>query len=133
MFFLLSTFQVGTMRCGHRQPMNRRSRLSDQTNSPLTPTSGSRSSFFVPPPLFSQIERSRSRRSEGEVSRTRVVCRSAPGSRKGSVTCSGGTYNDDHKERSRMRDNTREDVYQVLREHKFYSKQARGTSARLRA
>ena len=94
----------------HRQqPMTRRSGLSDQTNSPITPTSGSRSSFFVPPSLFSQIERGRSRRSEGEVSRTRVVCRSAPGSRNGSVTRSGGRGNDDDggKERRRRRDNTR--------------------------
>ena len=89
----------------HRQPMNRRSGLSDQTNSPMTPTSGSRDSFLVPPALFSQIERGRSRRSEGEVSRTRVVCRSAPGSRNGSVTRKGG--NDDGKERWRKRDNTR--------------------------
>ena len=89
----------------HREPMNRRSGLSDQTNSPMTPTSSSRNSFFVPP-LFSQIERGRSRRSEGEVSKTRVVCRSAPGSRNGSVTRSGG-IDDGGKERWRKRDNTR--------------------------
>ena len=91
----------------HRQPTNRRTRLSDQTNSPMASTPGSRNSFFVPPPLFSQIERGRSRRSEGEVSRTRVVCRSAPGSRNGSVTRSGG--NEDGKERWRgKRDNKEE-------------------------
>jgi len=83
----------------HRQSTSRRSGLSDQTN---TPTAGSRSAFLVPPPLFSQIERGRSGRSEGEVSRTRVVCRSAPGSRNGSVTRSGGI--DDDKERWRKRD-----------------------------
>ena len=91
----------------HRQP-NRRSGLSDQTNSPVTPTSGSRDSFFGPPSLFSQIERGRSRRSEGEVSRTRVVCRSAPGSRSGSVTRSGGgNGKDGGRERARKRDRSR--------------------------
>lgn len=61
-----------------RMPMTARSGLSDQTN-----TTG----FLVPPPppLFSRIERGRAGRSEGEVSKTRVVCRSAPGSRSGSV------------------------------------------------
>ena len=91
----------------HRQPMNRRSGLSDQTNSPVTPASASRNSFFGPPSLFSEIERGRSRRSEGEVSRTRVVCRSAPGSRSGSLTRSGGGNNDGSKERSRKRNNNR--------------------------
>lgn len=100
-----SLSQVSSRRSKYyRQPMNRRSGLSDQTNSPVPSTAGSRDSFHVPP-LFSQIERGRSRRSEGEVSRTRVVCRSAPGSRNGSVTRSGG--NDDGKERWRKRDNTR--------------------------
>ena len=92
-----------------QQPTNRRSGLSDQTNSPITPASNSRSSFFVPPSLFSQIERGRSRRSEGEVSRTRVVCRSAPGSRNGSVTRSGGGGGNEGggKERWRKRDSNR--------------------------
>ena len=69
-----SLSQVSSRRTKHhRQPMNRRSGLTDQTNSPITPpTSGSRDSFFGPPPsLFSQIERGRARRSEGEVSRDR--------------------------------------------------------------
>ena len=73
----------------HRPTMNRRNGLSDQTNSPISP-SGSRSTFLGPPSLFHQIERGRSRRSEGEVSRTRVLCRSAPGSRSGSVTRDDG-------------------------------------------
>ncbi|KAF8156890.1 hypothetical protein B0H34DRAFT_658329, partial [Crassisporium funariophilum] len=61
------------------RPPNARNGLSDQTNTT--------SNFLVPPPfLFSQIERGRSGRSEGEVSKTRVVCRSAPGSRSGSMT-----------------------------------------------
>ena len=106
-----SLSQVSSRRSKYytRQPMNRRSGLSDQTNSPIA-SSGSRSSFFVPPPLFSQIERGRSRRSEGEVSRTRVVCRSAPGSRNGSLTRTGGGGGggiDDGKERWRKRENTR--------------------------
>ena len=91
----------------HQQPMNRRTGLSDQTNFPMTLTTGSRDSFFGPPLLFSQIERGRSRRSEGEVSKTRVVCRSAPGSRSGSVTRSGGGGNDDGTERWRRRDRTK--------------------------
>ena len=100
-----SLSQVSSRRSKHyRQPMNRRSGLSDQTNSPIASTSG-RSVFLGPPSLFSQIERGRSRRSEGEVSRTRVVCRSAPGSRSGSVTRSGG--NDDRKERWKKKDNLR--------------------------
>ncbi|KAF8804518.1 hypothetical protein BYT27DRAFT_7258995 [Phlegmacium glaucopus] len=82
----------------HRPSTNRRSGLSDQTNTSATPTS-SRSAFLLPPSLVSQIERGRSGRSEGEVSKTRVVCRSAPGSRNGSVTRSGD--NDDGKERWR--------------------------------
>ena len=86
----------------HRQPINRRSGLSDQTNSLTTLTSDSRSTFLGPPLLFSQIERGRSGRSEGEVSKTRVVCRSAPGSRNGSVTRIGDI--DDGKERWRERD-----------------------------
>lgn len=85
-----------------RQSTNRRSGLSDQTNTPTPP-----SAFLVPPSLFSQIERGRSGRSEGQVSRTRVVCRSAPGSRNGSVTRSGG--NDDGKERWRKRDRKKEE------------------------
>ena len=88
-----------------RQPMNRRSGLSDQTNSSTTPTPGDGSPFLVPPPLVSQIERGRSRRSEGEVSMTRVVCRSAPGSRNTSATRSGGI--DDGKGRRRKGDNAR--------------------------
>ena len=86
------------------QPMNRRSGLSDQTNYPITSTSGSRSTFLEPPSLCSQIGRGRSRKSEGEVSRTRVVCRSAPGSRSGSVTRS-----DEDKERWRKRARKKEE------------------------
>jgi hypothetical protein len=44
------------------------------------------SDFLIPPPpLLSKIERGRAGRSEGEVYKTQVVCRSAPGSRSGSV------------------------------------------------
>ena len=94
-----SLSQVSSRRSKHhRQSTNRRSGLSDQTN---TQTMSSRSAFLAPPPLFSQIERGRSGRSEGEVSKTRVMCRSAPGSRNGSVTRSS---TDDGKERWRKRD-----------------------------
>ena len=108
-----SLSQVSSRRSKHHRQPNRRSGLSDQTNSPITPTSGSRDTFFGPPSLFSQIERGRSRRSEGEVSKTRVVCRSAPGSRSGSVTRSGGGGNGNGNgnsgggERSRKRERTR--------------------------
>lgn len=76
-----SLSQVSTSRRSkyhQRMPMTARSGLSDQTNM---------SGFLVPPPppLFSRIERGRAGTSEGEVSKTRVVCRSAPGSRSGSV------------------------------------------------
>ncbi|KIM36614.1 hypothetical protein M413DRAFT_31467 [Hebeloma cylindrosporum] len=59
-----------------RMPLTARSGLSDQTNFLVPPP---------PPPLFSRIERGRAGTSESEVSKTRVVCRSAPGSRSGSV------------------------------------------------
>lgn len=55
-----------------------RSGLSDQTNT-----------FLAPPPLFAMIEQGRAGRSESQVSRTRVVCRSAPGSRASSLTRRG--------------------------------------------
>ena len=58
----------------------RRSGLSDQTN--LTPTA-------LPPALFSSVSK-RNLRGEVEVSLTRVICRSAPGSRAGSVVRSSG-------------------------------------------
>lgn len=52
--------------------------LLDTTNT----TKGSNvESFFAPPDLFTRIERGRASTSAGEVSRTRVVCRSAPTSR----------------------------------------------------
>ncbi|KAF5329209.1 hypothetical protein D9611_013226 [Ephemerocybe angulata] len=55
-----------------KNPSSSRTRtgLSDQTNVPL-----------APPPLFAMLERGRAGRSESEVTRTRVTCRSAPGSR----------------------------------------------------
>lgn len=70
-----------------RQPTTARSGLSDQTNT--TYASGS-APLVAPPPLFSKIERGRAGRSEGEVSKTRVLCRSAPGSRLGSPVRDGG-------------------------------------------
>jgi hypothetical protein len=44
----------------------------------------------MPPALFAQIERGRADRCVSEVSLTRVMCRSAPGSRSGSVVRSEG-------------------------------------------
>ena len=62
-----------------RSPMPRNG-FSDQKN--LTVPS-------QPPALFAQIERGRAGRCVNEVCLTRVVCRSAPGSRAGSVVRSG--------------------------------------------
>ncbi|PPQ88572.1 hypothetical protein CVT25_009952 [Psilocybe cyanescens] len=65
-----------------KRPVVPRSGLSDQTNTAAT----TGNELLAPPPLlFSMIERGRSGRSEGEVSMTRVVCRSAPSSRSGSM------------------------------------------------
>lgn len=76
-----SLSQVSSRR---RQPTTARSGLSDQTNTTYS-SSGSGGAFLAPPPpLFSKIERGRAGHSEGEVSHTRVLCRSAPGSRRGS-------------------------------------------------
>lgn len=52
--------------------------LTDQTNLNMPP-----------PPLFMMLERGRAGRSESQVTRTRVVCRSAPGSRATSLTRRG--------------------------------------------
>ncbi|PPQ65984.1 hypothetical protein CVT26_010643 [Gymnopilus dilepis] len=73
-----------------------RSQLSDSTSFTLgtATNTGAGSAFLVPPPpslplhppaLFARLERGRARGSESEVSKTRVICRSAPGSRSGSV------------------------------------------------
>lgn len=69
--------------------------LSDSTN--FTPSTATSSVFLspgspphMPPALFGQIERGRADRCVSEVSLTRVICRSAPGSRSGSVVRSEG-------------------------------------------
>ncbi|KAF9465097.1 hypothetical protein BDZ94DRAFT_1254483 [Collybia nuda] len=67
-----------------------RSGLSDRTNTP--------NSQLSPPELFMRIERGRAGKSTGEVSRTRVVCRSAPASRAGSRVRGG----DGSKEKMRV-------------------------------
>jgi hypothetical protein len=68
------------------RPQQSRSGLSDRTNT----RSVASVNLLAPPELFTRIERGRARKSAGEVSRTRVVCRSAPVSRVGSPTGSGG-------------------------------------------
>ncbi|KAF4616506.1 hypothetical protein D9613_008771 [Agrocybe pediades] len=71
-----------------------RTGLSDQTN---------KSALLVPlPPLLSKIERGRAGMSQGEVTMTRVVCRSAPGSRSTSVV-RGSNAGDDTKRRKQER------------------------------
>ncbi|KAH6909434.1 hypothetical protein BKA70DRAFT_1561678 [Coprinopsis sp. MPI-PUGE-AT-0042] len=72
---------------GSKLPARRRAPLSEHTNLP-------------PPPLLTMLERGRAGRSESEVSRTKVVCRSAPGSRASSSVRG-------HHERSRGRENNR--------------------------
>ncbi|KAF5318649.1 hypothetical protein D9619_010932 [Psilocybe cf. subviscida] len=63
-----------------------RNGLVDQTNSMAPRMTTSANGFLVPPPpLFSQIERGRASTTEGTISKTRVVCRSAPGSRSASI------------------------------------------------
>lgn len=69
--------------------------LSDSTN--FTPSTATSSVFLspgpppnMPPALFGQIERGRADRCVSEVSLARVMCRSAPGSRSGSVVRSEG-------------------------------------------
>ncbi|CAA7257302.1 unnamed protein product [Cyclocybe aegerita] len=78
-----------------RHPKSR-SGPSDQTNH-----------LIIPPPLLSRLERGRSRGSVGEVSLTQVVCRSAPGSRSGSLV------RDDGKERLRGRGRRRTETDRV--------------------
>ncbi|KAG6895839.1 hypothetical protein C0992_012176 [Termitomyces sp. T32_za158] len=61
-----------------RNKRNERSGLSDTTN---TKKAANLEPLFAPPELFTRIEHGRASTSAGEVSRTRVVCRSAPTSR----------------------------------------------------
>ncbi|KDR76436.1 hypothetical protein GALMADRAFT_445471 [Galerina marginata CBS 339.88] len=75
--------------------------LSDQTNTTASGGNGTKSPSFLlpPPPLFTQLERGRAGGSLGEVALTRVVCRSAPGSRSGSVVRGSGVGLGEAKER----------------------------------
>lgn len=72
-----STVSCSSMKT--KVPTPHRRGLTDQTNSPLPPSMG-------PPTLFTMLERGRAGRSESQVTRTKVVCRSAPGSRASSLT-----------------------------------------------
>ncbi|KAF8067676.1 hypothetical protein FPV67DRAFT_1492919 [Lyophyllum atratum] len=65
-----------------KRPPPRRSGLSDQTN---TKNAAGGEFLLAPPDLFARLERGRSGTSVSEVSRTRVVCRSAPASRSSSL------------------------------------------------
>ncbi|KAF9018650.1 hypothetical protein BDZ89DRAFT_1165051 [Hymenopellis radicata] len=70
-----------------------------------------RSQNLRPPDLMTQMSRRKSRRSEGEVSRTRVVCHSAPSSRPSSHSRDRG----DSKEKARTRDAARSLVPSLAR------------------
>lgn len=68
------------------RPQQSRGGLSDRTNT----RSVASANCLAPPELFTRIERGRARKSLGEVTRTRVVCRSAPVSRAVSPTRNRG-------------------------------------------
>ncbi|KAF5380148.1 hypothetical protein D9615_006102 [Tricholomella constricta] len=67
-----------------------RSGLWDRTNKGKGLSVSSVGGLLAPPQLFAQIERGRAGTSASEVSRIRVVCRSAPTSRASSVVRGGG-------------------------------------------
>ncbi|KAG6907749.1 hypothetical protein DXG01_007549 [Tephrocybe rancida] len=95
-----SLSQVSTKNT-ERRPL--RSGLSDQTNTSMKRKAGGEL-MLAPPQLFTRIEKGRAETSAGEVSHTRVVCRSAPASRSGSVVRGGSdetreTRKKDRKER----------------------------------
>ncbi|RDB30256.1 hypothetical protein Hypma_007300 [Hypsizygus marmoreus] len=91
----LSQVSPQPRRTKHLRPQISRSGLSDRTN---TKTHVSGEAFLAPPELFMRIERGRAGMSEGEVSRTRVVCRSAPASRASSRV-RGAEEGEDGKEK----------------------------------
>ncbi|KAG6811633.1 hypothetical protein H0H92_006502 [Tricholoma furcatifolium] len=66
---------------------------------------GNNVKMLAPPELFMKIERGKAGTSQGEVMRTRVVCRSAPASRAGSLV-RGGT--EEGRRRKEMRDGERD-------------------------
>ncbi|KAG5653729.1 hypothetical protein H0H81_010985 [Sphagnurus paluster] len=88
-----------------QRTQTQRSGLSDQTN---TNTAGGGSTdasgYLAPPELFARIGRGRAGMSEGEVSHTRVVCRSAPASRAGSVVRGAGRQGERERARERERE-----------------------------
>ncbi|GLB39239.1 hypothetical protein LshimejAT787_0604010 [Lyophyllum shimeji] len=92
-----SLSQTSSAKHPGKQPV--RSGLSDQTNIKKS-GAGANELLFVPPELFARLERGRAATSKGEVSRTRVVCRSAPVSRASSVVRGvGGGGGEDGKEK----------------------------------
>ncbi|KAF8191227.1 hypothetical protein BJ912DRAFT_1058469 [Pholiota molesta] len=92
----LSQVTLSSRRAKQRPAL--RSGLSDQTNA---------STFLAPPALFFQLERGRAERSEGQVSKTRVMCRSAPGSRSGSITDRKERFKDRGRDRRKRGDKDR--------------------------
>ncbi|KAJ7583527.1 hypothetical protein C8J56DRAFT_954274 [Mycena floridula] len=105
-----------------------RSGLSDHTNrglpsaSTFTSTTSALSSRSMQPPvLLARVGRSRSERSEGAVSKTRVVCKSAPGSRATSRSRASGSGERDDKasrKRGNGKDKERRDIARGRKERK---------------
>ncbi|KAG6844813.1 hypothetical protein H0H87_003480 [Tephrocybe sp. NHM501043] len=96
-----SLSQVSSKRTEHRSA---RSGLSDQTNTGSSTSTKRRPGdepLLAPPELFMRIERGRASMSTGEVSHTRVVCRSAPASRSGSVVRGGSKESREQRDKDR--------------------------------
>ena len=98
--------QVSSSQHSSKQPTIRRG-LTDQTNSPM----------LAPPSLFTMLERGRAGRSESQVTRTRVVCRSAPGSRATSLTRRGSEKGRGRVQRRRKKGDHDDRLPSLARHH----------------
>lgn len=91
-----SLSQVSLQQGGDPRSRTPRSGLSNRTNTHRF----SPNDLLAPPELFTRIERGRAGKSAGEVTRTRVVCRSAPASRANSRV-RGGSRDGSREKRAR--------------------------------
>jgi hypothetical protein len=94
-----SLSQASPHRVSHLRPHKSRSGLSDRTST----TKFTSREFLAPPELFTRIERGRSGKSTGEVTKTRVVCRSAPASRNNSRVRAGSRADGEESREKRSR------------------------------